>query len=81
METTLREEAALAVCLSVIKHAQISFTELVLRKHVTFYYLIIFHWVWKSSVEKLPEHLHLKALSSLHWELLLTCFHSANHPE
>lgn len=80
METTLREESAVAVCLSVIKHAQISFTELVLRKHVTFYYLI-FHWVWKSSVEKLPEHLYLKALSFLHWELVLTCFHSANCPE
>lgn len=67
METTLREESALAVCLSVIKHAQISFTELVLRNYITFHYLIIFHLDWKSSVEKLSDHLYLKALSSLCW--------------
>ena len=67
METTLREESALAVCLSVTKHVHISFTELILRKYITFHCLIIFHWNWKSSVEKLLEHLYLKTLFSLCW--------------
>lgn len=66
METTFREVPASGVCLSVLKHPQISFTDLFLRACITFPSLIIFHKNWKNSVEKLLEHLYLKVLSSSH---------------
>lgn len=66
METTFREVPASVVCLSVLKHPQISFTDLFLRACITFPSLIIFHKNWKNSVEKLLEHLYLKVLSSSH---------------